>query len=77
MRELMRTNDPVLLNFVENLLGEAGIAAVILDANMSVLEGSLGMLPRRLMVPDDDEVTARRILRQADLGQWLIDEKST
>ena len=62
MRELMRTNDPVLLNFVENLLGEAGIAAVILDANMSVLEGSLGMLPRRLMVPDDDEVTARRIL---------------
>ena len=76
MRELMRTNDPVLLNFVENLLGEAGIAAVILDGNMSVLEGSLGMLPRRLMVPDDDEASARRILRQADLGQWLIDEKS-
>ncbi|KUO66264.1 MAG: DUF2007 domain-containing protein [Alphaproteobacteria bacterium] len=77
MRELMRTNDPVLLNFVENLLGEAGIAAIVLDANMSVLEGSLGMLPRRMMVADDDEASARRILRQADLGQWLIDEKSS
>ena len=77
MRELMRTNDPVLLNFVESLLGEAGIAAVILDANMSILEGSLGMLPRRLMVADDHEVSARRILRQAELGEWLIDEKSS
>lgn len=76
MREIMRTNDPVLLNFVENLLGEAGITAIILDANMSVLEGSLGMLPRRLMVTDGHEDTARRILSDADLSQWLIDEKS-
>ena len=77
MRELMRTNDPVLLNFVENLLGESGVAAVILDANMSVLEGSLGMLPRRVMVADDHELKARRLLREADLGHWLIDEKSS
>lgn len=76
MRELMRSNDPVLLNFVENLLNNSGISAVVLDVNMSVLEGSLGMLPRRLMVPDDHEITARRILREADLGQWLIDETS-
>lgn len=74
MRELMRTNDPVLLNFVENLLGDAGIGSVILDANMSIMEGSIGMLPRRLMVADDHEASARRILREADLGQWLIDE---
>ncbi|MBU2581940.1 MAG: DUF2007 domain-containing protein [Alphaproteobacteria bacterium] len=76
MRELMRTNDPVLLNFVENLLGESGIGAIVLDANMSVLEGSLGMLPRRLMVADDHANDARRILREADLGQWLIDDNS-
>jgi len=74
MRELMRTNDPVLLNFVENLLSDAGIGTVILDANMSIMEGSIGMLPRRLMVADDHEPSARRILREADLGQWLIDE---
>jgi len=43
---------------------------------MSVLEGSLGMLPRRLLVPEGRETAARRIIREADLGQWLIDEKS-
>lgn len=76
MRELIRTNDPVLLSYVEQILGEAGIFAVILDTNMSVLEGSLGMLPRRLLVPEGLETAARRIIREADLGQWLIDEKS-
>lgn len=72
MRELIRTNDPVLLSYVENLLSAAGITAVILDTNMSVLEGSLGMLPRRLLVADEYEDRARRIIREADLGQWLI-----
>lgn len=72
----MRTNDPVLINFVETLLGEAGISAIVLDANMSVLEGSLGMLPRRVLVADGNEDEARRLLRQADLGQWLIDAKT-
>jgi Putative prokaryotic signal transducing protein len=75
MRELIRTNDPVLLNLVEYLLGEAGIAVVILDSNMSVLEGSLGMLPRRVMVAEDHEIYARQLLCEADLGAWLIDEK--
>ncbi len=77
MRELMRTNDSVLITFVESLLSDAGIKAVVLDANMSVLEGSLGMLPRRVLVTDEDEEQARRILRDADLGQWLIDASPT
>ncbi len=75
MHELIRTNDPVLLSYVEKILAESGIKAVILDTNMSVLEGSLGVLPRRLLVPDAYETAARRIIREADLGQWLIDEK--
>lgn len=75
MHELIRTNDPVLLSYVEKILAESGIKAVILDTNMSVLEGSLGVLPRRLLVPDVYETAARRIIREADLGQWLIDEK--
>ncbi|MEQ8824766.1 MAG: DUF2007 domain-containing protein [Filomicrobium sp.] len=74
MRELIRTNDLVLLNFVESLLQSAGIQAVIADTNMSVLEGSLGMLPRRLLVVDDDEAEARRLIKEADLGKWLYDD---
>jgi len=71
MVELIRSNDTVLLNFVEVLLRDAGIASVIADGNMSVLEGSLGVLPRRLLVGEDDEQRARRILDEADLGGWV------
>ncbi|MCH9809117.1 MAG: DUF2007 domain-containing protein [Alphaproteobacteria bacterium] len=74
MRELLRTNDPVLMNFIESLLGEAGIEAVILDGNMSVLEGSIGAIPRRILVTDENETAARQLLRDADLGKWLVDE---
>ncbi len=74
MRELMRTNDPVLLSFVEALLGSAGMAVVILDQNMSVMEGSIGLLPRRVMVDDDDLPAARALLVDAELGDWLSRE---
>lgn len=73
MRELMRANDPVLLSFVEALLRDAGIAAVIADANMSVLEGSIGILPRRILVEAERLEDARQVLREADLGQWVKD----
>ena len=53
MRELVRTNDPVLVSAIEALLRGADIPHVVLDQNMSVLEGSLGILPRRVMVADD------------------------
>jgi hypothetical protein len=65
MRELLRTNDPVLLTLVESVLGEAGIGHFIADGNMSVLEGSLGILPRRVLVVDDDIADARRLLVEA------------
>ena len=54
LRELVRTNDPVLISAIEALLKGADIPHVVLDQNMSVLEGSLGILPRRMMVADDD-----------------------
>ena len=50
MRELVRTNDPVLVTAIEALLKGAEIHHVVLDQNMSVLEGSLGILPRRILV---------------------------
>ena len=74
MRELIRANDPVLLSAVGALLDGAGIRYLVLDQNMSVLEGSLGMLPRRLVVDHDDVSAARRILSEAGLAHELRSE---
>ena len=71
VRELMRTNDRVLLSFVEVLLRDAGIASVMADANISILEGSIGVFPQRLLVDGEDYEDACRVLREADLGQWV------
>ena len=71
MEELVRTNDMVLISFVEALLKEADIAYWLADQNMSVLEGSLGVLQRRILVPDDEIDAARRLLAEAGIGQEL------
>ena len=63
MEELLRTNDITLIPLVKTLLNEEGIDSFELDGNMSVLEGSLGILPRRLMVRTDRIEDARRVLR--------------
>ena len=68
MRELIRTNDAVLVSAVVALLDGAGIQSLVLDQNMSVLEGSLGILPRRVLVA---ELKARRLLKDAGLGHEL------
>ena len=65
MREILKTNNPVELNFAEVVLADAGIASFVFDANMSVLDGSMVILPRRLMVADSDEAKAQAILRDA------------
>jgi hypothetical protein len=71
MRELARTNDPVVISVIEGLLGEAGITCQVTDRNMSVLEGSLTVIQSRILVPDDQEAQARELLVDAELGQWL------
>jgi hypothetical protein len=63
LREVLKTNNPVLLSFAQVLLADAGIEAVVFDAHMSVIEGSLGVLPRRLMVADDQSGRAEAILK--------------
>ena len=68
MKELIRTNDPVIISFVESLMRDAGIAFFVADGNMSILEGSLGVLPRRLLVEEDRLAAARRILVDAGIG---------
>lgn len=67
----MRTNDPVLLSFAEALLKEAGFHPVLFDTNMSIMEGSLGILPRRLVVPQGEVDAARRLLAEAGIGDEL------
>jgi hypothetical protein len=65
MRAVLKTNDPILLNFAETLLKEAGIEAVVFDTNASVMDGGMGFLPRRLMVLDDDAAEAEKVLTNA------------
>ena len=71
LRELVRTNDIVLVSAVGALLDGAHIHHVVLDQNMSVIEGSLGILPRRILVHDEDVSEARQILADAGLSHEL------
>ena len=71
MREIVRTNDAVLVTAIQALLDAAQIPHVLLDQNMSVLEGSIGILPRRILVADDHVAAARRLLDEAGLGHEL------
>ncbi len=63
MKELLRTTDPTIIAFATALLEGEGIDAFELDVHMSVLDGGLGILPRRLMVADRNLFLARAILR--------------
>ncbi|NVO17178.1 MAG: DUF2007 domain-containing protein [Rhodoplanes sp.] len=71
MREIVRANDPVLVSAVVALLDAAGIEHLVLDQNMSVLEGSIGILPRRILVAEPRVKEARRLLQDAGLGNEL------
>ncbi len=71
MREIVRTNDPVLVSAIVALLDGAYIHNLVFDQNMSVLEGSLGVLPRRILVQDEQEQNARQLLTDAGLGHEL------
>lgn len=67
MKELFRSNDAVYLSFAQAVLKGEGIETLLFDAHMSVMDGSIGALPRRLMVVDDDQFErARQILAEAE-----------
>lgn len=71
MRELVRTNDMVLVSAIGALLDGANINHLVLDQNMSIIEGSLGILPRRILVHEKDNLAARQILADAGLSHEL------
>jgi hypothetical protein len=70
-RELVRTNDAVLVTAIQALLDAAHIPHLVFDQNMSVLEGSLGILPRRILVNECCIDDARQLLEEAGLGHEL------
>mgnify|MGYP001819316333 CR=1 FL=1 len=67
MKELLRTNDPTAIAFAKALLEGEDIDCFEMDDHMSVLEGSIGILPRRLMVRDEDHFQAKAVLKDNDL----------
>jgi hypothetical protein len=71
LRELVRTNNPVLISAIGALLDGARIPYYVLDQNMSVLEGSIGILARRMMVPETHADAARTLLTNAGFGHEL------
>ncbi len=67
MEELLRSNDPVWLSYVRHVLTEEGIAFLQLDDHMAALEGSVGAIPRRILVLAEDVGRARLSLGNATL----------
>ena len=73
MIELIRTNDIVLIGFVQSLMEGERIPVFVADGHISALEGSIGAFGRRLLVPADWAPKARRIIVEAGLGAELRD----
>lgn len=71
MKELLRSSDPTVIAFASALLQGEDIAVFDMDVHMSVLEGSTGILPRRLMVADRDLYRARIVLTDNDIPTGL------
>jgi len=71
MVEIVRTNDLVLVGFLQSLLENANIPVLIADMHMSALEGMTGAFPRRILVPEDHLRQARRLIAEAGLEAEL------
>jgi len=73
MITIIKTNNPVTLSFAQSVLNDSRIGSFVADQNISILEGSIGVLAKRLMVLADDEFAARRALKLAGLGKELYE----
>ena len=71
MKELLRSTDPTIIAFATALLQGEDIACFEMDVNMSILEGGIGIFPRRLMVRDDDHDAAVRVMNDNDIPLGL------
>jgi len=65
VKDILHTNDLVKLSWIRALLADSGVESIVLDGHTSVIEGSIGAIPRRLAVSDRDFGRARRVLEDA------------
>jgi hypothetical protein len=71
MREILCSNDAVLINFVVVLLRDAGLNPLLADEHVSAIEGSIGALPRRILIASEELAQAKRVMNEADMSQWI------
>ena len=76
MQEIVRTDDLVLLSYLESLLRQAGIEPVLLDRAISGMPGAIGIVPQRVMVDEEQWQAACNVLIEAVLGQWIVRDGS-
>ena len=76
MRDVLRSNDPVVISLAQSVLQQAGIANFVADQHMSNVEGSIGAFPQRLLVDVSGWDEAHRLLTEAGLGAWLFNDGS-
>jgi hypothetical protein len=69
--EVARSNDPVVVSFLQALLEDSGIDAVVADNNMAVIEGSIAVWRRRILVPESEADEARRVITDAEIDEDL------
>jgi len=67
MKELLRSTDPTIIAFAQALLSGEDIDCFVMDVNMSILEGGIGIFPRRMMVHPDDHAAASVVMRDNDI----------
>jgi hypothetical protein len=69
--EIARSNDPVVVSFLQALLEDAGIDASVADNNMAVIEGSIAVWRRRILVPESEADEARQVISDAEIDEDL------
>ena len=74
MKQLVATNNPVTISYIESLLEDSNIDFLVLDQNMSILEGSLGIIPKRIMVTDEMHLAAKQLLQDAGLAKEITSQ---
>ena len=73
MRELLRVADPAVICFIESLFKEQNVEYLIADQHISMVEGSIGIFPKRFLIPDELWEQGRRILEEAGLAKEFSD----
>jgi hypothetical protein len=69
VKELAKSTNPVFISWLRAMLADEGIESFVFDEQISIMEGSIGIFPRRIMVPDDDLAKATRLLDEAEEHQ--------